>query len=132
MINFILLFVLLIISVIDIKTKHIPDLITVPGILAGLVYNHFALNSIFGIVAGIGIVHCLNTLKIFRLSGGDAKLMGMFGAFLGWQAVLIILGMSILLSLPYKVYRLIENKEGSFVYSPLITMASLILFLYAR
>lgn len=127
--NYLLLFILAIISFIDIKTKHIPDLIVITGMLAGFIYNHFALNFMLGILVGCLSVHLLNTFHIQYLGGGDCKLLGMLGAFLGWQAVLIIYGISMLLIIPYKVFRIAKERRGAFAYSPFITMASLILFI---
>jgi len=129
--NYILLLVLLIVCIIDIKTKKIPDLITITGMITGLIYNHFALNSILGILVGVLSVHCLNTAKIQKLGGGDAKLMGMLGAFWGWPVIFISL-LSLFLFIPCKMYKIVKEKQGVYAYSPFIGLATLILFLYAR
>ncbi len=128
--RYLLLFGLSIICFIDIKTKHISNLITILGMSIGLIYNYFSLDSILGIIVGVLSVHCLNTLKINNLGGGDCKLLGMLGAFLGWQAILIIYGLSILLVIPYKIYRLVKGKQGAYAYSPFITISSLLFFIY--
>ena len=131
-VNYILLFVLAIVCFIDIKTKHISDLITLTGIIAGLIYNRFGLNSILGIIVGVLAVYLLNVVIFQKLGGGDCKLFGMLGAFWGWQAVLFILVLSITLFIPYRVYFLMRNTRNVKAYSPFIGLASLILLLYAR
>ena len=78
------------ISLLDIKTKIIPDIIIVTGIIEGIVYHKNIMDSLLGIAIGIGIVYFLNSTKLFRFGGADGKLMGMIGAFIGGQMVLAV------------------------------------------
>lgn len=128
--SYILLFVLAVVCFIDIKTKHIPNSITVTGMLCGLVYNHFGLMYILGIFFGLFSIYMLNILNIKRLGGGDAKLMAMLGAFLGIENMLTILALSVLISLPYKMYLIMKEKKGATAYSPIIGIATLLVMIY--
>lgn len=104
-----LLFVwaLLALAMIDLETCLLPDRITKPGIIIGLLLNGSAvfwqglalttpLNALLGVVIGYGCLWLLSTgyqqaTGRYGMGGGDLKLLGMIGAWLGWQAVLMTL-----------------------------------------
>lgn len=89
---------LLVITFIDIDHKIIPDVITLPGIPAGLAAS-FVLSgitfkaSILGVLIGGGSLllvawtYSLVTRKE-GMGGGDIKLLAMIGAFIGWKGVI--------------------------------------------
>ncbi|MFO7813795.1 MAG: prepilin peptidase [Pelovirga sp.] len=92
---------LVVITFIDLDHQIIPDVISLPGILVGFVGSFFIpwlawYDSIFGILLGGGSL--LAVAWIYEkltgregMGGGDIKLLAMFGAFLGWQAVFPII-----------------------------------------
>jgi leader peptidase (prepilin peptidase)/N-methyltransferase len=98
---------LLALTLIDLETCLLPDRITKPGIVVGLLLNGSAvfwpglalttpLNALLGAVIGYGSLWLLSTgysLVTGRhgMGGGDLKLLGMIGAWLGWQAVFMAL-----------------------------------------
>ena len=92
MIIFILVGFLMLISVLDCKTKEITDGLSLLGIILALNFqlsNGDIKLAIVGINAGILIVWLMNCLRFTRLGGGDAKLMAFIGACLGWKVVLL-------------------------------------------
>ncbi|MGA2401374.1 MAG: prepilin peptidase [Syntrophobacteraceae bacterium] len=96
-IEFIFCSLLLIIAMIDLDTGIIPDILSLPGIVLGLALSFFTprlswWDSLLGIILGGGIFYLIATLyTLIRrkegLGGGDIKLLGMIGAFLGWKGV---------------------------------------------
>lgn len=98
LVYFVFIAVLLVITFIDIDHRIIPDAISLPGIPIGFALSFFlpALgwkSSLLGIAIGggslfaVGWGYQLLTGKE-GMGGGDIKLLGMIGAFIGWQGVL--------------------------------------------
>jgi leader peptidase (prepilin peptidase)/N-methyltransferase len=89
---------LLVITFIDIDHKIIPDIISLPGIPIGLAAS-FLLpamtlkSSLLGLLVGGGSLllvawtYSLITRKE-GMGGGDIKLLGMIGTFIGWKGVI--------------------------------------------
>jgi len=92
---------LLAVTWIDWDFQMIPDVITIPGMVLGLISSTFILpvgfwNALVGLLVGGGILFLLAWLSPFvfgkeGLGGGDIKLLAMVGAFLGWQPALLTL-----------------------------------------
>ena len=76
----------------DIKTGTIPNYITIPAILAGLLlsvyYGGFLglKDSFFG--AGLGLLLLIIPFALGGIGGGDVKLMAAIGALNGWEFTL--------------------------------------------
>ena len=88
---------LICISFIDLEHQLIPDVISIPGIIAGFVlslfFNHVTwIDSLAGIITGGGILLIVAVVfEVLRkkegMGGGDVKLLAMIGAWLGWKAI---------------------------------------------
>ncbi|MBW6510471.1 MAG: prepilin peptidase [Desulfuromonadales bacterium] len=88
---------LVVITFIDLDHQIIPDVISLPGILVGFAGSFFVpwvtwYSSIIGILLGGGSLLAVawgyeKLTGREGMGGGDIKLLAMFGAFLGWQAV---------------------------------------------
>jgi leader peptidase (prepilin peptidase)/N-methyltransferase len=97
---------LIVISFIDLDVRIVPDVISLPGIVLGLVFSLLArfmlndpfelvplpLSSILGVLIGGGFLLTLAWLYerftgVEGMGGGDIKLLAMIGAFLGWQSI---------------------------------------------
>jgi len=90
-------------SVIDFKSFILPDWLTLPLILSGVVFNVLSVNnfcsatdSLLGVLIGYGLIRlvdeCYYKVKKQRGIGqGDAKLLAAIGAILGWQSIFPIL-----------------------------------------
>ncbi len=83
------------ISIIDLQHQIIPDVISLPGIVAGLAVSFLPggvtwLDSLIGIVAGGGSLYLVAFVyaKLAGkegMGGGDIKLLAMIGGWMGWK-----------------------------------------------
>ncbi len=77
------------ISFIDLELKIIPNVLSLPGMVLGLLFSVQDIwNSILGLVIGFGIIFLVALLCPGGMGMGDAKLLGMIGAFFGWKVAL--------------------------------------------
>lgn len=90
---------LLIVSFIDLEHLIIPDAVTLPGMVVGAAIAllpssiGFA-NAIAGACLGGGIFLLIAFAYPAGMGIGDVKLIAMIGAFVGWQAVLVVIILS--------------------------------------
>ena len=87
------------IVVMDLRTKVIPDLLTLPGILYALIAANLwgtpsLLAAVFGAFAGGVVVLLAAIITRGAIGGGDIKLAALLGAALGWKEVLLVLALS--------------------------------------
>ena len=99
-----LTFALIALSGIDIDTQLLPDDITLPILWLGLLVNYFGVfttleHAVLG--AAVGYLSLWSIFWMFKLvtgkegmGYGDFKLLALLGAWLGWQALPIIIIMS--------------------------------------
>lgn len=145
----IVLFSLLIaVMVTDLETGLIPDLLSYPGIFAGLVlstlipslqgknfwYEGF-LHSLYGVLAGGGILWLLAIVGTYiykkdAMGGGDIKLLAMLGAFLGATKAILVFFFSPFIALPFALFVKYAKKEETIPYGPYIAVAGGWCFLY--
>jgi leader peptidase (prepilin peptidase) / N-methyltransferase len=118
---------LICIAFIDLEHKIIPDMISLPGIAAGVAttlvisgppYSAALITSFGGILAGGGTLFAISWVyeKIRHqegIGGGDVKLAAMIGAFFGWKAVFLILLLSSLLGSIAGIFLMICLRRGS-------------------
>jgi leader peptidase (prepilin peptidase)/N-methyltransferase len=98
-------------AIIDARTFLLPDAITLPLIIFGILFNCLFENSftnpfssIIGSFIGFSFIWCLNKLYLILrghhgIGMGDAKLLAGLGAILGWQDLFICLFIASLLGL---------------------------------
>ena len=90
---------MIVLLVIDLQHRILPNAITVPGIIAGVTASLLVpppgwLDSVIGAVAGAGVLFAISELYLRvrheeGLGMGDVKMLGMIGAFLGWKLMLV-------------------------------------------
>ena len=94
---------LIVLFAIDLEHHLLPNVITLPGLAAGLLFSLFLppglLHAFLGALAGGGVLWLIGE-AYYRYSGqegmggGDVKMLAMIGAFLGWQQVILTLVLS--------------------------------------
>ncbi len=94
---------LIILFAIDLEHHLLPNMITLPGIAAGLIVSTVVppgvVDAVLGALLGGGVLWLIGE-AYFRYSGqegmggGDVKMLAMIGAFLGWKLVLVTLVLS--------------------------------------
>jgi len=88
---------------VDLEHHLLPDVITLPGIVLGLVASAVLppglVDALIGTVVGGGVLWLVGE-AYYRytghegMGGGDVKMLAMVGAFLGWKLVLVTLVLS--------------------------------------
>ena len=94
---------MIVLFVIDLEHRILPDVITLPGIVVGFLFSLFLppgwIDSLIGIALGGGSLWLIGELY-FRvrheegMGFGDVKMLAMIGAFLGWKLMLLTLVLS--------------------------------------
>jgi len=134
---------LIVITVIDLYHQIIPDVISLPGIgaglLASLVLPQFTFfDSLIGALLGGGSLFLVATLYqwLFKregMGGGDVKLLAMIGAFLGWKAVIltILLG-SLVGSITGIIIMVLKGKDLKYAipFGPFLSLGAVIALFY--
>ncbi len=131
------------IAFIDINHKIIPDVISLPGIIAGwatcLLIGHISwLDSLIGIVGGGGALFLVAFLYAHLtgrdgMGGGDIKLLAMIGAWMGWRALpFIVLIASLSGAIIGSAFLLLASKglRARIPFGPFLALGALLYFFY--
>jgi leader peptidase (prepilin peptidase)/N-methyltransferase len=136
---------LIVITVIDLYYQIIPDVISYPGIVVGLlgaavIPRITFFESFIGIILGGGSLFLVAMVYqwLFKregMGGGDVKLLAMIGAFLGWKAVILtILLSSFIGSIIGVVVMLIKGKDFKYAipFGPFLSVGAVISLLWGE
>ena len=142
--SFIFLAILVTISFIDLQHKIIPDIISIPGILLGVLVSVFSfgqvgwLDSLIGAIGGGGFLFLVAV--IFEritgkegMGGGDVKLLAMIGAWMGWRSLPFIILLASLTGIILGGGALLLSGRGYRVripFGPFLSIGALIYFFY--
>ncbi len=147
LIRLFLILILIYLAYVDLRTFRLPDVITIPLILAGLCFNSFSSlrlitpqESIFGGLLGYLLLWLLSRLyryikKQDGIGMGDAKLLSALGVWLGWVALPNIL---FLASDPGIIGGLIwlklnkQNHRSAFPFGPFLIFAGIMELLWPQ
>ncbi len=134
---------LLALTMIDFDTQLLPDDITLPLLWAGLLLNvsglfvplpHAVLGAVFGYVS-LWSVYWLFKLVTGKegMGYGDFKLLAALGAWLGWQALPLILLLSSLVGSVVGIgYYIARRESAPFAFGPYIAIAGFIALLWGH
>ena len=84
----------------DLETQRLPNVLTLPGVVAGVLFSIWLppgiQASLIGVLLGAGILLAIRWTwrRVAGTEGmglGDVKMLAMIGAFLGWQQVWLVL-----------------------------------------
>jgi leader peptidase (prepilin peptidase)/N-methyltransferase len=122
-IHFVLFSLLLVISVIDLNLKTIPDLLTLPGIVlcvvaSPLLPSKTIVQALIGVLAGGGILWIVAWVyeRITGrqgMGGGDIKLLALIGGAVGWSQVPIVLFIASFCGSLYGLFLMVRHRVGS-------------------
>jgi leader peptidase (prepilin peptidase)/N-methyltransferase len=135
---------LILISFIDLQHKIIPDVISLPGILLGIILSIFPwypvswLDSLIGIVGGGGFLYAVAFLYERwtgreGMGGGDIKLLAMLGAWMGWKALPFVVFISSLTGILIGGGSLLLARRGyraRIPFGPFLALGALIYFFF--
>jgi leader peptidase (prepilin peptidase)/N-methyltransferase len=129
--------------VIDWKTQLLPDNITMPLIWLGLLANCFTLftplpNAVFGAIAAyLSLWLLMQTYKLFTkkvaMGHGDFKLFAVFGAWMGWQSLPLLILLAALCGAIIGIIMLWAQKEKfskPIPFGPFLAIIGWILFMF--
>ena len=142
-----LILLLLYLAYFDLRTFRLPDIITLPLIFIGILFNSLSnqgfasfQESIIGAIIGYTGLWLLNSLyralkKQNGIGMGDAKLLAALGAWLGWQPLPGILLTASLTGLIGGLIWLLCNKQNhlaAFPFGPFLAIAGIIELLWPQ
>jgi leader peptidase (prepilin peptidase)/N-methyltransferase len=136
---------LLVIIVIDIHHQIIPDVISLPGIILGVVFSFVSptvtwQSSLIGLLAGGGVLYAVAFFyfflrKVDGMGGGDIKLLAMIGAWLGWQSLPFVIFASSLSGSIVGLIAMMYQKKGGrtrIPFGPFLSLSALVYTFYAE
>lgn len=136
---------LLVIIVIDIHHQIIPDSISLPGILLGVLFSLVSdrvtwQDSLIGLLLGGGVLYAVATLyflirKVDGMGGGDIKLLAMIGAWLGWQSLPFVIFASSLSGTIVGLLAMVSQKKGGLTripFGPFLSVSALVYTFYSE
>ena len=128
----ILTYVLIAIAFIDFDHQLIPNVLTLPMIVIGLVFRIWQgeiIAGILGLLTGGGLLLLVSLFYPKGMGMGDVKFLAMAGVFLGWEKALFVLFsgsfLGILVIIPLMLLKKIERKSA-FPFGPFLVVGTLI------
>jgi prepilin signal peptidase PulO-like enzyme (type II secretory pathway) len=119
-------------AVLDLTTKMIPDVLTLPGIayvlmLAAVVKGGpSVMQAGLGVVVGGGLLLLLAMVTRGGIGGGDIKLVAMLGGALGWKGALLAFALAQLAGGVVVLYLLLTGRAERRRTLPIGALISLI------
>ncbi len=135
----ILTYYLIVVSFIDLKTMEVPVRLSYGALLSGLLLSFFVPNhsfkeAVFGASFGAGIIlFIIETYYVFTgkegMGYGDANIMAVVGAFLGWKKALLTLFLASFVGALIGIALILINKdkrEKAIPFGPFLSIGALL------
>jgi leader peptidase (prepilin peptidase) / N-methyltransferase len=143
-VNMLFFTLLIVVSFIDLDFKIIPDVLSIGGLIAGLIMaffrrpSFFYPDAIYGIFIGGGILFVIAYgYQLLRkregMGGGDIKLLGMIGAFCGIKGVIFSLMSGSLLGTMIGIpMMLIKGEDAKYAipFGPFLSIGAIIFIFF--
>ncbi len=114
--------VMIVLAMIDLEHYLLPDSITKPGIIAGLIVQFWVswstpLDAVVGVLLGAGLLAAVTWSwywwkGVHGMGFGDIKMLAMVGAFLGWQGVVATLLLASLVGSVVGLGQILRGRMG--------------------
>ena len=132
-----------VLTLIDLETFLLPDVITLPGIVIGLIFSWFMgyfIDAVIGAIAGYSVFWLVakGFLLVTGREGmgyGDFKLLAMLGAFMGWQSLPFIIMLSSISGAIIGSLSLLAAKKGmnaEIPFGPYLAVAGVTWYFWGR
>lgn len=118
---------------IDYETHYLPDIITLPVLWLGLIYNLYFGNIEASIIGGVvGYLSLWSVFWAFKLlrnkegmGYGDFKLFALIGAWFGWQVLPIVLLVASLIGIVFFIIKIKDNNQ-EFAFGTSLILATIV------
>ena len=130
--------ILLASAFIDLDHGIIPDWLTYPGIVLGLLLSFWTLGflpALYGTLAFGGLMLIIAVVSNGGMGGGDIKMAGCIGAFTGITGSAVTLIMAAFLGAIFGLGVIAVNKGGrktAIKFGPFLSLSAYLAFLYAE
>ena len=137
--------ILIALTFIDIDHQILPDAITLPFLWVGLLINSFNIftdlhSAVIGVIAGyVSLWLVFQTFKLITqkegMGYGDFKLFGLFGAWLGWQVLPLIILLASLVGAIVGISFIVlkgRDRQLPIPFGPFLCSAALIALLWGN
>jgi len=139
---------LIVITFIDLDFQIIPDIITLPGIVIGIIAGSLLLpdpfmrysllgfkSSAMGLIAGGGLFYAIAVISKGGMGGGDIKMMAMIGALMGWKSVFLTIFLASLTGAVFGIFLMITRGKGrktKIPFGPFLALGALITLFFGQ
>lgn len=129
--------VLIVASFTDINEGMIPDLLTYPSLILGLVLSNFTIGIRLALIGSLAYALLLYVIAVLTkgMGGGDIKLAAVIGAFVGPVGSFMVFVISSLLGLIWVIPLLIMGKvtrKTSIKFGPFLALAATVVYIYGN
>lgn len=123
---------------IDLDEGIIPDVITIPGVVLGLVISFFTIGffpALWGALAFSGVLFLTAVISKGGMGGGDVKLAAVIGAFAGLPGAVITLLLSSFLGALFGIILILMGRAGRKTpvkFGPFLAVAAYMAYLFSN